>query len=75
MADEASAMIDKMSGMFLTALSGLPAANCWPGPLNRRKIETPIFAMRKELSEAATKLANERGEPPLSEQQPGAHPA
>jgi hypothetical protein len=41
----------------------------------RQRWRKAIFAMRTELAEAAAKLANERGEPPLSEQQPGAHPA
>jgi hypothetical protein len=60
MADEAYTMIDELAGMFLTALSGLPARIAGRDLAKRREIEKAIFAMRTELSEAATKLANDR---------------
>jgi hypothetical protein len=72
MADEAYEMIDEMHGMFMTALSGLPARIAGRDLSMRRLIEKAIFDMRTDLANAATKIANERGEPPLSEQGPEA---
>ena len=74
MADEAFEMIDEMAGLFLTAFSGLPARIAGRDLSMRRQIEKVIFAMRTELAEAATKLANEHREPPLSEQGPEVRP-
>jgi hypothetical protein len=66
-ADEAFAQMDEMVGMFLTGLSGF-AARCGGRELaTRRAIERAVYDLRLEISQAATKLANERGEPELDE--------
>jgi hypothetical protein len=66
-ADEAYAMIDEMAGLFLTRLSGF-AARCGGRDLAaRRAIDQAVFDLRLEVSQAATKLADQRGEPALDE--------
>jgi hypothetical protein len=74
MASEAYEMIDEMHGMFMAALSGLPARIAGRDLSMRRVVEKAVFDMRTDLANAATKLANERGEPPLSEQGPELRP-
>ena len=56
-----------MVGLFLSHLSGL-AARCGSRDLAvRREIDKAVFEMRVKISEAATKLADQRGEPPLDD--------
>jgi hypothetical protein len=74
LASEYYETIDEIHGLFMTALSGLPAKIGGRDLARRREVERAIYDMRVELSAAATKLANERGEPPLSEQGPEARP-
>jgi hypothetical protein len=65
-AEEAYAQIDQMVGLFLTGLSGF-AARCGGRDLAvRRVIDQAVFDLRREISEAATKLA-EAGEPVLDD--------
>ena len=65
--DEAVAHMDAVVGLLLTHLSGL-AARCGGRDLAvRRDIDKAVFEMRVEISEAATKLADQRGEPPLDD--------
>jgi hypothetical protein len=75
LASECYELQDELFGLFMTALSSLPAKIGGRDLAERRKVEKAIYDMRVELSSEATKRANERGEPPLPEQQPGAHPA
>jgi hypothetical protein len=66
-AEEAYAMIDQMVGLFLTGLSGF-AARCGGRDLaTRRAIDQAVYDLRLEISQAATKLADQRGEPALDE--------
>ena len=63
--DEAVAHLDEVVGLFLTHLSGL-AARCGGRDLAvRRSIDGAVYETRVAISEAATKLADQRGEPPL----------
>ena len=57
-------MIDEIHGLFMTALSSLPAKIGGRDLGERRKVEKAIYDMRVELSAAALARANERGEPP-----------
>ena len=59
--------MDEVVGLFISRLSGL-AARCGGRDLAaRRAIDKAVFDLRVELSEACTKLADERGEPPLDD--------
>ena len=65
--DEAVAHIDAMVGLFLTRQSGF-AARCGGRDLAaRRAIDQAVYDLRLDISEAATKLADQRGEPPLDD--------
>lgn len=66
-AEEAYAMIDEMAGLFLTGLSGF-AARCGGRDLaTRRAIDQAVFDLRRDISAAATKLADQHGKPVLDE--------
>ena len=78
MASECYGLLDEVHGLFMTHLSALPAKIGGRDLAMRRTVEKAIYDMRVELSNEATKRANERGEPdepPLSEQGPEARPA
>src|SRR6478752_1855861 len=63
--EEAVGHMDEVVGLFLSRLSGF-AARCGGRDLAaRRAIEQAVYDLRLEISEAATKLADQRGEPPL----------
>jgi hypothetical protein len=63
--DEAIGQMEEMVGLFLSRLSGFPA-RCGGRDLTvRREIDRAVFDLRVEISEAASKLADQRGEPPL----------
>ena len=56
-----------MVGLFISRLSGF-AARCGGRELAaRRAIDQAVYDLRVEISEAATKLADQRGEPPLDD--------
>jgi hypothetical protein len=62
--DEAVAHMDAMVGLLLTRLSGF-AAQCGGRDLAaRRVIDKAVYDLRTEISKAATKLADQSGEPP-----------
>jgi hypothetical protein len=54
--------------VVLTHLSGWPARIAGADLGLRRKAEAVLRELRVELSEAASKIADERGEPPLQQQ-------
>jgi hypothetical protein len=57
--------LEHLIGLFLSGLS----ARCGGRDLAvRRAIDKAVFEMRVEISEACTKLADERGEPPLDDE-------
>ncbi|MBR0694074.1 hypothetical protein [Bradyrhizobium lablabi] len=62
--DEATSNMEQLVGLFLTGLSGL-SAQCGGRDLAvRRAIDKAVYDLRVEISEARSKLADERGEPP-----------
>jgi hypothetical protein len=61
-------LIDRICGTMLTKLGGWPARIAGQDFGLRRKAESVLHQRRVEMSEAATKLADESGEPPLDEQ-------
>ena len=65
--DDVDALIDHIAGITLTHLSGM-AARCSRDMVVRRNIDAVVMQIRREISEACSKMADERGEPPLSEQ-------
>jgi hypothetical protein len=61
--DEAVGHMDEVVGLFISRLSGF-AARCGRSDLAaRRVIDQAVYDLRLEISEAATKLADQRGEP------------
>ena len=68
-AEKAYAQMDQLVGMFLSGLSGF-SARCGGRDLaTRRAIDQAVFDLRRDISEAATKLADQAGEPPLDAEQ------
>src|SRR5258707_9576012 len=65
--EEAVGHMDEVVGLFLSRLSGF-ASRCGGRDLTvRRAIDQAVYDLRLEISEAATKLADQRGEPPLDD--------
>jgi hypothetical protein len=65
LASEHEAFVEMLTGMFLTGLSGF-AARCGGRDLAvRREIDRAVFDLRKEISETASRMADQAGEPPL----------
>ena len=62
--EDANALIDEMCGVVLTHLSGM-AARCSRDMVVRRNIDAVVHQVRTELAQVCTKMADERGEPPL----------
>jgi hypothetical protein len=65
--DDVNELLDEMCGVVLTHLSGM-AARCSRDPVVRRAIDAVVHQVRTEMSQAATAMADERGEPPLDQQ-------
>jgi len=65
--EDANALIDEIAGIMLTHLSGM-SARCSRDLVVRRNIDAVVTQIRREISEACSKMADERGEPPLEEQ-------
>jgi hypothetical protein len=64
---EAVGHMEEMVGLFLSRLSGF-AARCGGRDLAaRRAIDQAVYDLRLEISQAATKLADQRGEAPLDD--------
>jgi hypothetical protein len=63
LASEHEAFVEEMVGLFLSRLSGF-AARCGGRDLAaRRAIDQAVYDLRVEISQAASKKAEERGEP------------
>jgi hypothetical protein len=63
--EEAVGHVDEVVGLFISRLSGF-AARCGGRDLAaRRVIDQAVYDLRLEISEAATRLADQYGEPPL----------
>ena len=65
--EDANALLDEICGIVLTHLSGM-AARCSRDMVVRRNINGVVHQVRTELAQVCTKLADERGEPPLDQQ-------
>ena len=65
--EDANALLDEVCGVVLTHLSGM-AARCSRDMVVRRNIDTVVHQIRTELAQACTRMADERGEPPLDQQ-------
>ena len=61
------ALVESMAGLFLTRLSGFPARCAGHDLTVRRAIERAVYDLRREISEACTAMADQRGEPPLDD--------
>jgi hypothetical protein len=67
LASEHEAFVEMLTGTFLTGLAGF-AARCGGRDLAvRRAIDKAVYDLRLEISKAASKLADQRGEPPLDD--------
>ncbi|WP_425115076.1 hypothetical protein [Bradyrhizobium sp.] len=64
--DEAVDHMERLIGLFLTNMSGM-AARCASDLATRRKIDQVVYETRLAISEAANKLADEAGEPPVQD--------
>jgi hypothetical protein len=65
--EDVDELIDAMAGIVLTHLGGM-AARCSSDLVVRRNIDAVVMQIRREMSEACSKMADEWGEPPLSAQ-------
>ena len=65
--EDANVLIDEMCGVVLTHLSGM-AARCSRDMVIRREIDRVVYEVRRELAQVCLKMADERGEPPLDQQ-------
>jgi hypothetical protein len=63
--EDVDALIDAMAGIVLTHLSGM-GARCTRDLTVRRNIDAVVYQVRREMSEAATAMADKHGEPPLN---------
>jgi hypothetical protein len=66
--EEFDGMIDSLAGLVLTKLHGLPARVGGPDLAVRRKAEAVVIELRRELSEAATRMADAAGKVATAEQ-------
>ena len=60
-------LIDQIARTVLTHLSGM-SARCSRDMMVRRNIDAVVMQIRREISEACSKAADECSEPPLNEQ-------
>jgi len=60
-------LIDQIAGTVLTHLSGM-SARCSRHIVVPRKIDAVVTEIRREISEACSKMADECNEPALDEQ-------
>jgi len=65
--EDVNALLDEICGVTLTHLSGM-AARCSNDLTVRRKLDAVVRQVRTDIAEHCTKMADERGEPPLDQQ-------
>ena len=65
--DAHEALIDQIAGTMLTHLGGM-SARCSRDMVVRRNIDAVVMQIRREISEACSRAADERNEPPLNKQ-------
>ena len=67
--NDVNELIDSIAGITLTHLSGMSARCAPPGDaVTRRNIDAVVYQIKREISLAASAMADERGEPPLDQQ-------
>jgi hypothetical protein len=66
-ADEALAMIDRMCGLFISGLSSFAARIGGRDIATRIAVDRAVRELRLEISNAASEIADQRGEPPLDD--------
>jgi hypothetical protein len=64
---DVDALLDGIAGVLLTRLSGM-SARCSRDMVMRRNIDAVVTEIRREISEACSKMADECNELPLDEQ-------
>ena len=64
--DAVNDLIDQIAGAMLTHLSGM-SARCSRDMRVRRSIDAAVVQIRREISEACSKMADECNEPPLDD--------
>jgi hypothetical protein len=64
---EHDAFVERLVGLFLSSLSGFTARIGGRDMATRRAIDQAVFEVRVQIAEAANKLADETGEPPLDD--------
>jgi hypothetical protein len=62
--EDANELLDEICGVVLTHLSGM-GARCSRDLAVRRNIDAVVHQIRTEIAQACTRMADERGEPPL----------
>jgi hypothetical protein len=65
--EEAVGHMDEVVGLFISRLAGFAARCRGRDQATRRMIDQAVYDLRLEISEACTKLADQRGEPPLDD--------
>jgi hypothetical protein len=61
--DDHAARVERMTGLFMTGLSGLAARIGGRDMAMRRAVDQAVFEMRQEITDAANRLGDEEGEP------------
>jgi hypothetical protein len=61
-------LLEQIAGVTLTHLSGMAARIAGPDLQLRRRIDQVVHETRVAIAQAASKMADERGEPPLEKQ-------
>jgi hypothetical protein len=65
LASDHEAFVERLVGLFLTGLSGFAAQIGGRDMAKRRAVDQVVHGLRVQIAEAAGKLADETGEPPL----------
>ena len=65
--EQTASDMEEMIGLFLTGLGSMPARCGGRDLAVRRAIDKAVFDLRVEIAETCTRLADERGEPPLDD--------
>jgi hypothetical protein len=66
--EDVNELLDAIAGLVLTKLGCLPARVGGADLVARRKAESVVLEVRREIAAACSAMADERGEPPLEQQ-------
>jgi hypothetical protein len=67
LASDHVALVEKMTGLFLTGLSGFAAQIARRDIAKRHVVDRVVYDLRVQIAEAAGKMADEAGEPALED--------